>query len=320
MDETKHYTELDTAQAKHLFDSIAEFSSPIFIFSGGEPLMRDDLFELVDYATSKDIQVALATNGTLINKSVVANIIKSGVKRVSISIDGSNKDYHDKFRNSEGSFDKALSAVKLLIYNNVSTQINATITKNNVDQLEDIIKLSISQKVAALHLFLVVPVGCGKSLANTEMLQTKEYEETLEKIYLLSRKYINDIYIKVTCAPQYYRILKQKAPETFEKRHGGMHGISKGCLAGTGVCFVSARGDVYPCGYLPVKAGNIFETPLKEIWQGAEVFNKLRDKLKLEENCQSCHYESVCGGCRARAYFSKNYNFMAEDPNCVLNI
>lgn len=319
MDETKHYTELTTDQAKHLIDSIADFASPIFIFSGGEPLMRDDLFELIDYADIKGIKVALASNGTLIDQSVVNNIKKSAVKRVSISLDGATKEYHDLFRNSEGSFDKALNAVQLLINSQVSTQINATITRNNVNQLEDIVQLSNSLKVDALHLFLVVPVGCGKSLAGSEMLQALEYESALEKIFQLSRQYVDHLHIKVTCAPQYYRILKQKAPQAFSKGHQGMHGISKGCLAGTGVCFVSAKGDVYPCGYLPVKAGNIFEASLKDIWHNSEVFNSLRDAEMLKGNCQSCCYEGVCGGCRARAYFSQQADYMAEDPNCILN-
>lgn len=319
MDSDKTFEEIDRNQARFLIDSIAEFASPILVFSGGEPLLREDIFDLATYARDKGLKTALATNGTLVDQGVVDKIKLAGIRRVSISLDGADASTNNKIRNSVGAFEKALGGLKILVDNGVSTQVNASITKSNAYQLERMIKLAIEQGADAIHLFLVVPVGCGKSLAEDELLMAGEYEATLKQIYTLSQKYQGDIFTKVTCAPQYYRILKQKSPEVFEGPSHGMHRISKGCLAGTGVCFVSARGDVYPCGYLPVKAGNIVETSLKEIWANSEVFGALRDSSKLEGACKTCGYGSVCGGCRARAYYSSGNNIMAADPDCILN-
>lgn len=319
MDTDKTYKELSTDQAKYLINSIKEFADPIFVISGGEPLMRADIFEIVDYATHNDLKVALATNGTLIDQTIVNKIKESGISRVSISIDGVDAKTHDAFRRSEGAFDKAMNGIDLLVKAGISCQINATLTKQNTHQLEDMIKLAIDKKTDAIHLFLVVPVGCGKYLDEAEKLSTKEYEEALGIVYQLNQQYKKHIFIKVTCAPQYYRILKQKDPQIFDNKAHSMHNISKGCLAGTGVCFVSSEGEVYPCGYLPVSAGNIIATPLKDIWSTSETFITIRDVSLLEENCKSCLYTSVCGGCRARAFYTSNGDIMARDVSCVIN-
>ena len=147
----------------------------------------------------------------------------------------------------------------------------------------------------------------------------KQYQELVLDYNQLNQQYKEQIFIKVTCAPQYYRILKQNDPQVFENKAHGMHNVSKGCLAGTGVCFVSSEGEVYPCGYLPVSAGNIIATPLKEIWSSSETFITIRDVSLLEENCKSCLYTSVCGGCRARAFYTSNGDIMARDISCVIN-
>jgi radical SAM protein with 4Fe4S-binding SPASM domain len=319
MEENLLDTELSTDQARHLIDSIAAFSSPILILSGGEPLMRPDIFEIASYASAQRIKTAMATNGTLLNQTHIKEIQSSGIQRVSVSIDGVDARTHDNFRNSEGAFDKAMNGIDLLVSNNISTQINATITRFNNQDIEEIIRLGLYHHIDAIHFFLVVPVGCGKQLSLEERLTPSEYEATLQNIFTLTQKYNNDIFIKVTCAPQYYRILKQKSPGMFTTQGERMQHISKGCLAGTHVCFVSATGDVYPCGYLPVSAGHILKKPLKEIWQESAVFKQLRLPSQLAENCYSCSFVDICGGCRARAYYESGGNLMAADPNCILN-
>ena len=319
MDVDKTYKELDFEQAKYLIDSIVEFSNPIFVLSGGEPLYREDIFDIAEYARSKGLRTALATNGTLVDQSVAQKIKESDIKRVSISIDDANAKAHDAFRNSDGAFDKAIRGINILVENGISTQINASLIKSNADQLEDMIKLAILNKTDAIHLFVIVPVGCGQYIDKSQLLSPQEYEEILKKIYLMSVKYKDEIFIKVTCGPQYYRILKNEAPEMFEKKSSAMHRISKGCLAGTGVCFISSTGSVYPCGYLPVEAGHIHKEKLGDIWLKSKVFQTLRDTKRLKENCKSCLYEKACGGCRARAYFAYNKDYMGPDPICVIN-
>lgn len=319
MDAEKTYNELDTEQSKLLIDSIVKFASPILVLSGGEPLLRQDIFELAHYAKEKQLDVALATNGTLIDSVIINKIINNDIKRISISLDAATSEKHDSFRNCTGAFNKALEGIALLVNSGISTQINTTITRHNVTELEDIINLAINHKCDALHLFLVVPVGCGQNIATSDLLSAFEYEETLKHIYNLSLKYKDSIFIKLTCAPQYYRILKQEKSTAFENSQNSLHKVSKGCLAGTNVCFISAEGNVYPCGYLPISAGNIITTELKDIWNNSEVFKTLRDINNLQENCRSCDFLNVCGGCRARAYFAGNNNFMAADPNCIIN-
>lgn len=319
MEQETGFNELNTLQAKTLIDSIREFSNPILVFSGGEPLLRKDIFELADYASQKDLKTALATNGTLITEQIAEEIKKNNIQRVSVSLDGADEVTHDSFRKAKGSFNKAIKAIDLLLDSNISTQINVSVSKHNVDQLESIIKLALSLKIEALHFFFVVPVGCAKFLNQTELFDVSEYEKALNKIHELSIKYSGKLFIKVTCAPQYYRILKQKSPEQFEKKNGHMQRISKGCLAGTSVCFVNAIGNVFPCGYLPVMAGNILNEQFENIWNNSQVFTLLRKNEKLEPNCLSCNYVSVCGGCRARAYFNSNNNIMEADPFCSFN-
>ncbi|MEW5820390.1 MAG: radical SAM protein [Cyanobacteriota bacterium] len=319
METAEALNELDTEQAKYLVDSIAEFATPILVLSGGEPLERPDIFEIATYAQKNNIKTAMATNGTLIDDKTAFKIKKSGIRRVSISIDSPEANKHDKFRNTQGAFLAAMNGLNILVNNKISTQINVTLTKSNIKQLENMIKLSIENKADAIHLFLVVPVGCGKYIDEEEKLSPSEYEAVLKKIFDLSKRYKDEIFIKVTCAPQYYRILMNEAPQEFEKNARGMQRISKGCLAGTGVCFISSTGEVYPCGYLPVSAGNILKTDLKDIWKNSETFQRLRNTDNLEDNCRICNYNSVCGGCRARAYFSSDGNYMASDINCILN-
>jgi radical SAM protein with 4Fe4S-binding SPASM domain len=320
MEETENKYELNTRQAKDLIDDIAEFASPVFIFSGGEPLLRKDIFDLAHYAGEKNLKTALATNGTIIDDCIVSKIKYSSIQRVSISLDGPDPKTHDALRRSQGAFNKAEKGLNMLISAGISSQINMTVTRKNCHLLEPMIHFALEKRVEALHFFVVVPVGCGRMLDKSELFDAEDYEQVLKDIYCLEKRYSSKLFVKVTCAPQYYRLLQNKTPEVFKQQPGRLHHISKGCLAGTAVCFVSSSGDVYPCGYLPVIAGNILKTPFKEIWQSSEVFKILRDNDSLSENCLSCTYQRVCGGCRARAFYASGGNYMAADPDCIFNV
>lgn len=311
--------ELTTREALDLVDQIASFSSPILVLSGGEPLYRPDIFEIASHAASKSIRVALATNGTLVTDQVAGQLTDAGVKRVSVSLDGASAQTHDSFRAIPGCFRKALAGIENLRKKGIEFQINTTVTNHNINELPRILDLAEGLGAAAFHIFLLVPVGCGLEIADDKQISPEEYEKVLNWFYEQTRT--SAIELKATCAPHYFRILHQRAREegrslTKEKGKHGMSAVTKGCLAGSAVCFVSYKGDVQPCGYLPLKAGNVREKPLQEIWTSSELFTSLRDPDILEGKCGWCEFRRVCYGCRARAY-SATGNYLTEEPYCV---
>ena len=332
-------TELKTNAAFDLIDRIAEVARPVFVLSGGEPLFRPDLFDIAEYGVETGFRMALATNGTLVNDRVAAKIADTGIARVAISVDGANAETHDRFRGLPGSHALAIRGLRSLRAEGVSVQINSTIAKHNVAEVPRLLDLALEIGADALHLFMLVPVGCGLEIAPAEMLPADEYERVLHWFDEQSKTCPIDL--KATCAPHYYRIRAQRieeersrgdmatsfiAPGTRAKAApsvlgGGRHGqhlsaMTRGCLAGTSVCFISNEGAVYPCGYLPVSAGDTRIQRFRDIWIDSEVFRQLRDPEALEGKCGDCRYQALCGGCRARAYAATG-SFLAEEPFCT---
>ncbi|MHB9037629.1 MAG: heme b synthase [Armatimonadota bacterium] len=306
-----------TEEGKALLDDIASFSTSAVVLSGGEPLVRPDVLEIARYGTSKNLRMLLATNGTLVTPDVAREIADAGIQRVSISIDGSNASSHDSFRRIEGAFEQAWRGIENLKAADVPFQINTTVSKHNINEIPDILDLAVNGGAVALHIFLLVPTGCGKEIADDEMIDPQEYERVLNWFYD-SQKVVK-IGLKATCAPHYYRIMRQRAKEDGTKPFANAHGhdaVTKGCLAGSAVCFVSHKGEVYPCGYLPVSAGNVRQTSFKTIWEDAEVFRALRNEDNLHGKCGCCEYRRVCMGCRARAY-AYTGDYLASEPYCV---
>ena len=323
------HRDLSTEQAKRLIEQLAELGQgqpmmPVLVFSGGEPLCRKDLFELVRHARSLAITTALATNGTLIDTTVANQISESSIARVSVSLDGATAEVHNRLRQLESSFERAIEGIGYLREQKVPFQINITLTKHNAGQLEDVYGLAKSLGAVAVHIFMLVPVGCGQSLAETDMLTPEQYEQKLLDICKLDGR--GQLQMKVTCGPHYERVIRQQGlyksrTETAHDRGNvpgrtGHHGASKGCLAGLGVLFVGHQGDVFPCGYLPVKCGNVLRKKLSDIWYGSKDLARMRDSSKLQGKCGVCGYREVCGGCRGRAY-AKTGNYMAEEPFCA---
>lgn len=320
--------ELTTEEIFSVARDIRETGNPIMILTGGEPLARPDFFDIAKHCSTLFSRVAIATNGTLVTDDIARRIADSGILRASVSIDGSNKTTHDAFRGQPGSFDSAMSGLAALHNAGLSTQINMTVARHNVGELLDVIALAKKCKADAFHVFVLVPVGCGASIEDDMRLTPKEMDDTLNLLLDQSIALTGQLHIKATCAPQYYRIMKQRgvlpsAPHgaghghhSHGAGHGGMQATTKGCLAGSAVCFLSRTGNIQPCGYLPVVVGNVRETCFKEIWQNAEEFKSLRTPSSLEGKCGACGYKDVCEGCRARAFAETN-NFLAEDPDCL---
>lgn len=350
LDVSKELSKLDlnTEQSLAFIRSLPETGRPILVFSGGEPLMRPDLFDLAQAATDINIPIALATNGTPITEQIARQIKDVGFKRVSISFDGPDAPTHDQFR-GKGAFDASIAGFKRLTSLGMSMQINTTVAKHNYKKLDETYRLALDLGADALHIFMLVPVGCGASLDESIMLKGDDYERALNWIY--DRSLEGKVHLKATCAPHYFRVMRQRAKESgsampaFAHPHknmghpaghpgghpgsnpgghpgsgGGsnadMSAMTKGCLAGQAVCFVSHTGEVFPCGYLPVTSGNIKSTPFPKIWRDSNVFADLRDDTKLEGKCGICEYKKVCMGCRARAFAYEDHNYLAEEPNC----
>lgn len=323
------FKDLTTAQAKDLIAQLAELGKkqpmmPVLVFSGGEPLCRDDLFELVNETQAAGITPALATNGTLIDAKVAEQIHDSGIVRVAVSLDGATAEVHDKMRQLEGSFERALRGIKYLREKEIPTQINMTLTKHNAGQLEDVYELAKSVGAVAVHIFMLVPVGCGQVLAETDMLSPQQSEQKMLEICRLDSR--SELQMKVTCGPHYERIIRQQGLYQARKKTAnvrtsvpgrtGHGGDSRGCLAGLGVLFVDHQGNVFPCGYLPINCGNVLKQNLEDIWYKNEDLARMRNSSSLEGKCGVCNYKDVCGGCRARAYAATG-NYMAEEPFCA---
>ena len=309
--------ELTTAEAKQMLDEIRKTGTPIIILSGGEPLMRPDIFEIARYGTDLGFRMTLATNGTPVTEEIAEKIKDAGIQRVSISLDGREKT-HDAFRCIPGCFIESMKGIRNLKKAGVEFQINTTISRFNVHEMEDVHTFAKEIGAVAHHFFFLVPTGRGAELTEFE-ITPEEYETALEWLYELSKK--TDLQIRPTCAPHYFRILRQHAKkegiEVTPKTHG-LDAMTKGCLGGISFGFISSIGEVNPCGYLPVSAGNVRKLPFKEIWENAKVFNDLRNYSEYKGKCGACEYKRVCGGCRARAY-SETGNYMEEEPLCSYN-
>ncbi len=306
--------ELSLSEYKELIDDVAGFASPIIILTGGEPLLRDDIYDIASYAVSSDLRTAVSTNGTLIDEDVAQKLLAAGVSTCSISLDGSTAAVHDDFRQQPGAFSASVSGMKILQEAGIKVQVNTSLTRRNTHDLDNIYRLVKELGAHAWHLFMLVPTGRGT--ADAELISAEDYERILNYIYEKNRD--DDMEIKPTCAPQYYRILRQRAKEegiAVDVEHFGLNARTRGCLAGMGFGFVSYKGDVYPCGYFPVRAGNIRERSFKEIWESSPLFNELRDWKSYEDPCGSCGYIRVCGGCRARAY-ALTGSYLAAEPYC----
>jgi heme b synthase len=259
--------------------------------------------------------MVMAPNGTLITESTAKQMVDSGIKRISISIDGPTKESHDGFRGVEGAFEGALRGISHAKEAGLEFQINTTITKLNLKYIPRIQELAADLGAAAHHIFLLVPTGRGKYIIDKE-ISAQEYEETLNWFY--DQRGRTPLQLKATCAPHYYRILRQRAVKdgvsvTFESH--GLDAVTRGCLGGTGFCFISHTGIVQPCGFLNIECGNVTKDSFENIWNSSEVFLSLRNFDKLKGKCGICEFRRVCGGCRARA-FEATGDYMAEEPLC----
>jgi AdoMet-dependent heme synthase len=303
--------ELATEQCYKLLDNIASFSKPIIILTGGEPMLREDIYDIARYGTRCGLRMVMAPCGMLVDDEAVGKMLDSGIQCISISLDGATAESHDGFRRVSGAFDCAMAAIETARRNNLSFQINTTITKHNLAELPDIMRLAEELGAVTFNPFLLVPTGRGKGLAG-QAIAPQQYEEVLR--WLDQQRSSAKIQLRVTCAPHYQRIIRQ----SFGGKDVAMgHGLG-GCMGGKNFAFISHVGKVQICGFLEIQAGDLSKNDFdfKDIWENSSFLKEVRDIDSYKGKCGYCEYRRVCGGCRARAY-AQTDDYLGSEPFCV---
>lgn len=307
--------ELTLDEIKKLVDDIKVLSNPVIILSGGDPLIREDIYEIISTISGKGLIPVLATSGPRVNEESARKLKEAGIRRVSISLDGAREETHDNLRGVKGSYKQVMNAIEHLKRAGVPFQINTTVSKKNISEVPLIMKIAEEKGACAFHLFGLIPTGRGSDWKGEEP-SPGEYEELLNWYYRSSRS--SHLETRATCMPHYYRIIRQRAKEegrSLSVERDGMDAITRGCLAGQTFCFISYKGDVWPCGYLPLSAGSVKEKSFSEIWRNSTLFEKLRHPELLKGKCGDCEFKKVCMGCRARAY-AVSGDYLEEENYC----
>ena len=316
--EAKGHPDFSFDEAKRVLDDIASYAKPVVVLSGGEPLLRADVFEIAQYGSGLGLRMCLATNGTLVTEEICEKIKAAGIRMVSLSLDGSTAAVHDDFRCQPGAFAGTINAARLFKKHGISFLINSSFTKRNQAEIPKIYQLAKELGATAWYMFMIVPTGRGEDIMD-ELISPEDYEKLLEWHYEMEKEE-HELLVRPTCAPNYYRVVLQKAKEQgddFKRRTLQFStGGSKGCLAGQLISLIDVDGNVLPCSYFPMAAGNIREKSFKEIWENSELFHDLRNFKAYKGRCGVCEYVNVCGGCRARAY-AVSGDYMAEEPFCT---
>lgn len=312
--------ELSTEEAKLLLDDIASWGIKLLIFDGGEPLYRDDFFDIARYASTRGLRIVVGSNGTLIDIDSAKRMKSSGVMAVQISIDGAKAKTHDWFRGEEGAFDKAIEGARACKEVDLPFQFGMTIRKGTLDEIADMLKLAVDSGAIAAELFDLVQVSRVKEEIPDELLTTDERKEVMEWLAEAQKDY--PIIIRVPGCPMYTLILKER---NIQPKHFPANLLrripyyERGCAAGmsNGYLTILPNGDVIPCMLLHIKLGNVREESITQIWNNSQILLKLRDRSLLEGECGRCDYRDRCVGCRGRAY-EETGNMLATDPGVGL--
>jgi len=306
--------ELTTAQARALLDEVRRFGSPLMVFTGGDPLKRPDLYDLMEYSASLGLRTNVSPSATpLLTPEAVRRFKSSGLARMAVSVDGPDAETHDSFRGVEGSFDRAMVALREAQMIGLETQVQTTITRRNMHKIRDMAMMveEVGGRMWSLF-FLVVT---GRALANDD-LTPEEYEQVFESIYEVSLHSSYDV--KTTEAMHYRRYVAQRIkedPQAYSNSRKMMYRTA-GVSDGKGFVFVSHTGEICPSGFLPISAGNVLRDSLVDVYRNSELFRSLRDMDQREGKCGLCEYRNICGGSRSRAYACTG-NYLAEDPRCT---
>jgi radical SAM protein with 4Fe4S-binding SPASM domain len=287
--ETEAAGVLSTQEACTVIDQITRTGTPTVVLSGGEPLLREDIGAIARYGTEQGLRMVMGTSGYLLGRDTAIKLREAGIRAVAVSIDSADPAAHDAFRGMTGVWERAVQAIRNCRDEGIAVQINMSVMRPSASDVAGVIQLGSSLGVRDYQLFFPIPTGRARE---TKACSPKEYEELIRQT--LVRYQNSGLSIRPTCAPQFRRIADEAGIRN--------PAWGRGCLAGISYCRIYANGDVTPCPYLPVSAGNVLTTPFDEIWNHAEIFHALRDQDQLTGKCGRCRYKTVCGGCRARAY------------------
>ena len=299
----KSQQELNTDEGLTLVDQIAEAGFKIMIFSGGEPLMREDIYTLTERARDRGLRPVFGTNGTLLDVQTAQRLKSAGAVTMGISLDSADPASHDEFRAVPGSWRLAVEGMKACRAAGLPFQIHTTVMEWNMREVEQLTDFAVEMGAVGHHIFFLVPTGRAVDI-ETETLRATQYESLLRRI--MKKQALVDIELKPTCAPQFMRIADQMGVKTR---------FTKGCLAGISYCIINPVGIVQPCAYLNIEAGDLRKDTFGSIWRNSTVFQELRAG-ELKGGCGRCKYKDLCGGCRARAYFYHG-DYLAEEPWCL---
>ena len=320
--------ELSTSEAKQLMDDIRRFGPIVFVLSGGDSLKRPDVFELLEYGASIGLRMGVTPATTpLATPQTLRRLKDVGISRVAVSLDGSTPAIHDEFRQVAGSFDWGIKILRECQELGISTQVNTVVARHNIDDFDNLAELMKTLGIVFWEVFFLVPMGRARP---EDVASAEEFEVVFNKLFDLSKTAPFDI--RATAAPQYSRVvlqrqvaerragLREDAPDVltegmlFSQKDG--IGRARGVNDGDGFMFVSHLGDIYPSGFLPVKAGNIRTNDIVEVYRSSPIFQQLRDKKLLKGKCGLCEYANVCGGSRARAY-AMTGDYLEAEPFCA---
>ena len=306
--EPQHKEELTTSQCRKILVSIARFNKKCtIILTGGEPMERQDIYEIIRCGKELGLTMVMATCGYLIDQQSIKQLKKAGIKALSFSLDGASAATNDEFRLSPGAFDETVKATQIARQAKMRFQINTTISKINVNEIYAISQLAQELGACCFNPFILVPTGRGSEIAD-QILDSVEYETLLNR--LLDIKHKLDIDMRVTCGPQFARVSRQKKLDQ-------LSAPVKGCLGGRAFGFISYKADVQICGFLDISAGNLVKNSydFEDIWVNSDLLKKIRDLPGYKGSCGNCEYLGVCGGCRARA-FTLTGDYLAADLVC----
>lgn len=337
--------ELTTEEGKELLRQIQSMDSPLFVFTGGDPLMREDLFELAAYGKSIGLRVTMTPSATpRVTEAAMRKAVDIGLDRWAFSLDGSTADIHDRFRGTSGSYDLTMRSLATLRKLGMPLQINTTVSRYNKDDLQAIADMIGDMGVVMWSVFFLVPTGRGKA---GDMLSSDECEEVLNWLAEMSDRV--PFGVKTTAAPFYRRVLAQRAkdagkmigvpafastagraglgasggPGASGRFPGGAEGnrpdsmrAARGVTDGSGFVFISHIGDVSPSGFLPLDCGNVRDIPLPDIYREHPMFKAIRDPDRYNGKCGVCEFRHMCGGSRARAY-AVTGDPLGSDPACA---
>lgn len=313
--------ELSTTEGKQLIDQIAGLRVPVFVLTGGDPIKRPDLFELIAHARQVGVRISLTPSATpLLTREIVFRLKDAGLARLAVSMDGAKAETHDAFRGMEGSFARTLAVIQWANEAGLPVQINSTFSRRNIGEINDMVALMESLRITLWSVFFLVPTGRGKL---KDLLRGEEFEQVFAKLHKLSKTASFDI--KTTEAQHYRRYLVQQRTaerkaglqsSTADKEFDEVGRAPRGLNDGKGFVFISHIGEVFPSGFLPMSSGNIRQQTLTSIYRESQLFIALRNPDRLEGKCGACEFKKICGGSRARAY-ALTGNPFAEEPCCA---